>query len=211
MGFIFYTCIIQMFTGALGNVLQFIDERPLFLREQANKLYDVLPYYLAKDLVELPIMIIIPMMLSVFYPCMAGDVTFAQFGNFYAIQFLVMYATGGFGQLAGSFFDQAEQACFFCPLLILPFVLFAGFITNVDTFPNWISWFQYVSPIRYGFEASLRNEFANYHGLPIYIPDPIKFLNFSLGFDNCMILLALTALGIKLIAFICLKILIKKF
>jgi hypothetical protein len=97
MGFVFFTCMLQLGTAALGNVLMFIDERPLFLREQANKLYDVLPYCLAKDLVELPIMVVISLIFSLFYPGMAGDVTFTQFGNFYAIQFLVALATAGFG------------------------------------------------------------------------------------------------------------------
>jgi len=211
MGFVFFTCMLQLATSALGNVLMFIDERPLFLREQAAKLYDVLPYCLAKDLAELPIIIMISLIFSLFYPGMAGDVTFVQFGNFYAIQFLVSLATGGFGQLAGCFFAQADMACFLMPMLILPFILFAGFLTNVDTFPDWISWFQYLSPIRYGFEASLRNEFEHYHGLPINIPNPIKFLNFTLGFDKCMFYLFVTAMGIKFIAFMALKFLIKKF
>lgn len=69
---------------------------------------------------------------------------------------------------------------------MLPFLLFAGFLTNVDTFPKWIGWVQYLSPIRYGFEAGMWNEFQNFHGLPIYIPDPLKFLNFKFGFAKCM-------------------------
>jgi ABC-type multidrug transport system permease subunit len=197
--------------GVLGSVLTFIDERPLFLREQANKLYDVGPYYLAKDLVEFPLTVLIPLFFTCFYPVMAQNVTPVQFGNFYAIQFLVALSTGGFGQLAGSFFDKAEQACFFVPILILPFILFAGFLTNIDTFPDWVGWFQYFSPMRYSFEAMIRNEFEHYHDLPIYLPNPISFLNFEIGFSNCMALLALTVLGIKFASFFALKVMVKKF
>jgi ABC-type multidrug transport system permease subunit len=59
----------------------------------------------------------------------------------------------------GSLYDKAEEACFFTPIFMLPFLLFAGFLTNVDTFPKWIGWIQYTSPIRYGFEAGMWNEF----------------------------------------------------
>lgn len=119
-------------------------------------------------------------------------------------------ATSGYGQVIGSMFDTAETACFFCPVLIMPFVLFAGFLTNVDTFPKWIGWIQYISPIRYGFEASMRNEFEGYQ-LPRNIADPIKFLNFKLGFDTCMIMLIVTTILVKMVAVLCLKFSIKKF
>jgi hypothetical protein len=93
---------------------------------------------------------------------------------------------------------------------MMPFVLFSGYLTNVDTFPDWIAWIQYISPIRYGFEASMRNEFTGYH-LPINLPDPIKFLNFKLGFNRCMILLIITTIMVKIAAVIALKLSMKKF
>jgi hypothetical protein len=124
---------------------------------------------------------------------------------------MVTIATSAYGQVIGSLFDKAETACFFCPVLMMPFVLFSGFLTNLDTYPRWIGWIQYLSPIRYGFEAGMRNEFENYHDLPIFIPNPIKFLNFKLGFKTCMIMLVLTTLAMKMIACFCLKFLMKKF
>ena len=124
---------------------------------------------------------------------------------------IVGLATSAYGQVIGSMFPTAESACFFAPVLILPFILFSGFITNIDTYPRWIGWIQYLSPVRYGFEASLRNEFETYDKLPIYIPNPIKFLNFKLGFTNCMILLILSTFVMKVLACICLKFFVKKF
>jgi len=108
-------------------------------------------------------------------------------------------------------FDTAETACFFCPVIMMPFVLFSGFLTNIDTFPKWIAWIQYISPIRYGFEASMHNEFDNYTKLPKNITPPLKFLNFKLGFNNCMIMLIVTTVAVKIIACICLKLTMKKF
>jgi len=44
--------------------MTFQTERPVFLREQANKMYDVLPYYVAKIMSELPSFIVPPMIFS---------------------------------------------------------------------------------------------------------------------------------------------------
>lgn len=40
--------------------LTFQTERPVFLREQANKMYGVVPYFFAKILAELPAFIVPP-------------------------------------------------------------------------------------------------------------------------------------------------------
>ena len=42
----------------------FQGERPVFLREQANKMYGVLPYFIAKILAELPVFIIVPLIFN---------------------------------------------------------------------------------------------------------------------------------------------------
>ncbi len=159
LGFVFFGVAIQLLVGILSFILVFIGERPLFFREQAGRFYDVVPYYLAKDLIELPVTAFMPFVFSLFYLGMATDVTLPQFANFYLIQFLVALATTAYGQVVGSLFDKAVEACFFCPILMMPFLLFAGFLSNVDSFPRWIAWIQYASPLRYGFEASMWNEF----------------------------------------------------
>ena len=48
---------IFMFT-MFGNLLTFQLERPIFLREQANQLYSVTPYYLAKILIDMPVLLL---------------------------------------------------------------------------------------------------------------------------------------------------------
>jgi hypothetical protein len=85
IGFVFYCVCIQLFVGIMGSILVFIEERPLFLREQAGRMYNVLPYYLAKDVIELPLSIILPLLFSLFYFGMATNVTWEQWVNFYTI------------------------------------------------------------------------------------------------------------------------------
>jgi ABC-type multidrug transport system permease subunit len=48
----------------MGTILVFQQERPVFLREQANKMYSVTAYYLAKILIETPILALTPMIFA---------------------------------------------------------------------------------------------------------------------------------------------------
>ena len=60
-------------------------------------MYNIIPYYLAKDLIEIPISLVIPLFFSVFYFGMGTDVTMERFVNFFLIQMLVGLATNGYG------------------------------------------------------------------------------------------------------------------
>jgi hypothetical protein len=60
-------------------------------------MYNIIPYYVAKDLIEIPISFIIPLFFSVVYFGMGTDVTMDRFVNFYLIQMLVGLATNGYG------------------------------------------------------------------------------------------------------------------
>eukprot|EP00667_Euglena_gracilis_P024270 EG_transcript_27843 len=46
------------------------------------------------------------------------------------------------------------------PALMLPFVLFAGFLNPGDSMPVWCSWLRYVSYYWYAFGAAVKNEFV---------------------------------------------------
>jgi len=40
----------------------FQKERPLFLREHLNQMYDLLPYFVTKNLIEVPITMFLPLL-----------------------------------------------------------------------------------------------------------------------------------------------------
>jgi ABC-type multidrug transport system permease subunit len=73
-----------------GTILTFQPERPVFLREQANKMYSVGTYYLAKTLIETPVLLLSPMVFTlIVYFGIGLTVTGFQFGFFYLILVLV--------------------------------------------------------------------------------------------------------------------------
>ena len=58
-----------------------------------------------------------------------------------------------------SIFNKEEMAVSISPVIMMPLILFGGQFANSGNIQAWISWFQYISPIRYAFEAFVRNEF----------------------------------------------------
>jgi len=53
----------------MGNmfnaILVFQGERAVFLREQANKMYSVFPYFMAKTLMDTPMLLFTPMVATI--------------------------------------------------------------------------------------------------------------------------------------------------
>ena len=59
-GAMFFMSIATFMPTYMMTNIVFQTERPVFLREQANKMYGVVPYYLAKLLTDIPGFIIVP-------------------------------------------------------------------------------------------------------------------------------------------------------
>jgi len=84
------------------------------------------------------------------------------------------------GILLGSLFNDPRIAMGVFPVVYTPYIITGGFLsTNSKFFLALISyfkvnvaikWIEYISPIRYAFEAFLTNEFDD---LPI--PSPIEY------------------------------------
>ena len=62
------------------------------------------------------------------------------------------------GMMCGCFFNDKKMALSIAPMVVMPTVTFGGLFANLQAFPKWIEWIQYLSPIKYGFEALMLNE-----------------------------------------------------
>lgn len=60
-----FLVINTIFNNAFNTLLVFIMERAVFLREQSNNLYSVFPFFISKNLVELPVVMLNPFLLTV--------------------------------------------------------------------------------------------------------------------------------------------------
>ena len=135
-------------------------------------MYPVAPYYISKVIIETPVLIFTPLLSAVIvYFGIGLTITAAKFFYFYLITTLLVFCASSFGYLLSSIFTNTEAAVSLSPLVMLPIILFGGVFTNSDTYYDWISWLQYISPIRYSLEALVYNEYHDRDTSPA--PNPI--------------------------------------
>lgn len=146
----------------MGTIGLFQNERPVFLREQANRMYSVAIYFNAKTLTEMPLTALTPMLYSlIVYFGMGFNPNPGNFFVFYLSLWALIQSSMSLGYLVSSTFHDFAIAAMIAPVLMMPFMLFSGFYANSDTISAWLAWIQWTSPIKYGFEAMMTNEFRD--------------------------------------------------
>ena len=73
--------------------------------------------------------------------------------------FLIYNASSGYALILGTIFSDKQLAVTLTPVLIIPFMLFAGFFVNQENIPKWLIEFQYLSIFKYGYQALMLNEY----------------------------------------------------
>ena len=197
----------------LATILTFQVERPVFVREQANKMYSVTSYYNAKMVSEVPILCLSPLIYSVIiYFKMGLTIETNQFFYFYLINLMEAQCGASFGYFISSVIHTEETAVALCPIIMMPIVMFGGLFANAGTIKKWISWFQYLSCVRYGFEAIVINEYDHRtYDLSKGEMNPKYFLDFDIGMWKCLVILAAMTVILRGLSLLFLKLLISKF
>ena len=65
----------------------------------------------------------------------------------------------GIGYVLSTIIHNEEATVPMSTLIMMPSIQFGGFLVNAGSIPGWLSWLQYLSPIRYTLEVISRNEF----------------------------------------------------
>jgi len=121
-------------------------------------MYGVLPYFLSRNIVEIPFLVLLPSVYILLVYWMFGFANTAlQFFTMYLILFLISFTGTSLGLLIGSVFNDEKGVNLATPILVLPLVVLSGFYKNSANIPKWFSWIQYISPIKYGFIGMLNN------------------------------------------------------
>lgn len=140
--------------NAIQNViLIFPDERPVFLREANNNMYSVSAYFWAKIFSEFPSSLLTPTIFGgiIYYLIGFSQAEWYKFPLFLVILFLIYNASSGYALILGTIFSDKQLAVTLTPVLIIPFMLFAGFFVNQDNIPKFLIEFQYLSIFKYGY------------------------------------------------------------
>ena len=159
-GVLFLIVMNIMFSSAMPGVVMFPAERAVFLMEQANAIYNPVPYSLAKIAAEVPFNAIFPIIyVGIVYFMIDLRREAEAFFLFLFITVLNSTVSFSFGLAASTVFPRSEIAMAVIPLVTLPMTLVSGLIANTARLdPDWM-WLSYISFPRYAYVAYCDIEF----------------------------------------------------
>lgn len=160
-GAFFIFCTNQTF-GNFYTVLNGLpSELNLFFREHQSGMYRVISYFLAKNLAEIPIFVITPVIFTtVTYFLIGLSLEAESFFITLAIILLVSLVAVSVGYMVATLTGSVDIALAVSPPIMLPFMLLGGYLLDLGSMPDWLAWTQYLSWFRHGYEALLYNEWS---------------------------------------------------
>jgi ABC-type multidrug transport system permease subunit len=222
-GSLFFITMNIAFNAIQNVILIFPDERPVFLREVNNNMYKTAPYFWAKIISELPFSILTPTIFGVIvYYAIGYNPDASNFVMFLLILILIYNASSGYSLIISASFSDKQLAVTLTPVLIIPFMLFAGFFVSSDNIPIFLKEFEYLSIFKYGYESLMHNQFDAYNpatpGTTCTYPcwcantcDPLSQISADSNRWSSMMALALIYFGCYMIAWAILTCLSSKY
>ena len=110
----------------------FCAEIPIFLREHHDGMYSTLAYFISKQLVELPLLFIKPIIFaSIIYFMVGLNESSERFAYFLLILELLTQCAVSFGYFVSCLAATPQIAMAIAAPLMIPFMLFGGFYLDV--------------------------------------------------------------------------------
>ncbi|CAF1236409.1 unnamed protein product [Adineta steineri] len=161
-GAIFFIVSCQVLS-ALSALEPLIKERALFIHENVSGYYRVSSFYLAKLLIDLPLVHIIS---SIIYSLITYFLTDLRRSM---NRFLIFLLTNFMSKLFGSamcYFVAASTSTFGVALVMVicsyvTMMLFSGFLIDIQSIVSFLRWIQWISVFRYASNVLAINEFRN--------------------------------------------------
>lgn len=176
-GVLFFLILNGVFSNATSNVAIFAQEKLVFIREHGAGYYTLPAYFFSKNGVEIPFLLILPWLMITIIYWMVGLRDDA--GAYFIL--VVMSCLGsvvGFsiGVCFACMFSSLPIALAATPLILLPLMIFSGFFVNLEQIPIYFRWIQWLSPMKYGLEAVITNEYYD-----LMQPLPADKINDGIG------------------------------
>ncbi|KRW98124.1 P-loop containing nucleoside triphosphate hydrolase [Pseudocohnilembus persalinus] len=155
-GFMFFQTVNQIMLAIQAVALTFPLERGIFLKEENSRMYSIGAYFIGRSLIEIPYLIIFPTIQSIIQYFMVGigpgvDIFFKYiFANI-----CVSFTGNSIGILVSSLFTNTRIVFAILPMFFLPLIAFSGLYGNREDLWKGLSWIEYISPFKYGFDAQM--------------------------------------------------------
>lgn len=158
-GAIFLFITNMTFSNMFAVINVFCMELPIFLREHFNGMYRTDVYFLTKQLAELPLFLITPVIfVGIMYYMVGLNSHVERFFICVGVLELLTQAVVSFGYLISCMTSSVDMALAIGPTLIIPLMLFGGLFLNNSTIPVYLNWMKYLSWFMYSNEALLINQ-----------------------------------------------------
>ena len=173
--------------SALGA---FTETRTLFIKERSNGYYSPTPFIISTLLFDLIPLRIVPSIIMgcISYFMIGLSPVVETFFKFMLILVLFNVATSMFCLVIAAAVRTTGVASLASSIVMLFMMLFGGFMINSGNIPAALTWIQYLSMFKYGFEALAVNEIAtsklidNIQGVAFNVPGSL-ILQKLFGFD----------------------------
>lgn len=139
-------------------LLDFIETRPIFVREYATGHFRMITYGIVKFIME-AWSGLLQLLASLFVTYWTIGLQ-ARFVYWLSVLFTFAMGLTSLGVLLASATKDARNAKELIPMTVLPQLIFCGFFVRIDSLPSWLQWAQWVMPLTYSFRLLLHEEFA---------------------------------------------------
>jgi len=199
IGAMYFTATVQVMLNFLPTVIIFQSEKPIYVREKAGDMYSVWTYAFTKWIAEMPILSFLPMVTCILiYFSTEYYLSAAEFFKFYITIFMMVQSATALGYWLSALFDQETSAVAVSPLVNQPLNLMGGYYVNASTYPTWIGWLQYLSPVRYGFMSLSEAQWQPYDRVNGSVKDWSNVYLFDLGYWESVACMAGLAILLRL-------------
>merc|ERR1719282_848131 len=216
-GALFLIITNMTFSNMFAVINVITMEIPIFLREHFNGMYRTDVYFITKQLAELPLFVITPLLfVGILYFMIPFNEEFERFAICVGISELLTQTVVSFGYLISCAASSVNMALAIGPTLLIPLMLFGGLFLNNSTIPVYLNWLKYVSWFMYSNEALLVNQWRGVEDIKscsqingqqvctnitgeMILEDQLSFKIENFEFDVGM--LAILAVGFRIMAF----------
>jgi ABC-type multidrug transport system ATPase subunit/ABC-type multidrug transport system permease subunit len=151
--FIFFAITYWIFDGTFTAIFTFPTEREIIFKERASGSYYLSAYFLSKTMSEMPTRLSLPVIFWTIAYWMSGiNSSFTVFLGTMGCMLLAVLAGESYGLLCGAVVMDFEKAMTIMVVISLTTMAAGGFY--VQNIPVWLEWVKYLSPFKFGYEAS---------------------------------------------------------
>ncbi|KAG9404091.1 hypothetical protein AC1031_005629 [Aphanomyces cochlioides] len=143
-GVLFFMTINQVIGPSNAEFLGVPLELPIMAREYNGGVYSTSIWFIAKNISELPIQIIFPLvfLLPFYFMVGFGASDAGLFFTFYGYMVLLNSAATGLGYMVGCMVRRVNLAPIIGVVIVLPLILFGGLFINTDDMPDNYIWLE---------------------------------------------------------------------